>query len=64
MQDGKKLLSLVICLLLMATLIGCATKLVLHPILGTDIYSGTQPGDVCFTSYYINEVMQAKIEGR
>lgn len=46
----------------MLWLIGCAHKIVLHPISGTDIYDGKEKGDVCFSAFYLNEVMKTKIE--
>lgn len=62
-KAGKKLLGLVILVGLMALSISCAAhKIVLHPITGKDIYDGKNPGDVCFSEYYLNEVMQTKIE--
>ncbi len=41
---------------------GCASKIVLHPLTDKDIYTGKNAGDVCFSQYYLNEVMKVKIE--
>lgn len=65
MKKLNPLLSLVTLVVLMVALTGCASKkLVLHPLTDKDIYKGKVDGDVCFSEYYLNNVLQAKIEGR
>lgn len=46
----------------MASSINCAPKVILHPITGKDIYDGKDKGDICFSAYYLDQVMQTKIE--
>ena len=41
---------------------GCARNVVIHPITGTDIYDGKNPGDKCFSEAYIKEIMRVRIE--
>lgn len=62
MHKLKKLLPVVISLALPLFSINCASKVVLHPITGTDVYDGKNKGDLCFSPYYISNVMQIKIE--
>lgn len=62
MLDGKKLLKVAILVALMGQLTACAPKIVLHPLTGKDIYDGKDKGDVCFSAYYLDQVMQTKIE--
>lgn len=50
------------CLSLMCLSTSCANKLILHPLKETDIYAGKNTGDVCFSQYYIENVLKAKIE--
>lgn len=45
-------------------LISCANRLILHPITGEDIYDGKNAGDKCFSAFYLQEVINAKIEAR
>lgn len=42
-------------------LTGCAS-VTLHPLTGTDIYAGKGAGDVCFSPYYLKEVLKVKID--
>lgn len=51
-------LSLLLCLI---SLNGCA-RTVIHPISGDDIYDGKKPGDKCFSSYYLSNIMGVLIE--
>lgn len=44
------------------SLINCAPRITLHPLTGKDIYAGTVKGDWCFSAYYLDQVMQTKIE--
>lgn len=58
-----KIYFLAISLVLPLGLIGCApSKIILHPLTGADIYDGTKKGDICFSEYYLNNVMKVKIE--
>lgn len=57
-----KLLLVMTCLSLMCLSTSCANKLILHPLKETDIYAGKNTGDVCFSQYYIENVLKAKIE--
>lgn len=50
---------LVVSILLLTS---CTNKLILHPLSGTDVYNGTNKGDLCFSSYYLDNVMQIKID--
>lgn len=44
--------------LISLTLVGCAPKnIVLHPLTGTDFYDGKNPGDVCFSKFYWDDVI-------
>jgi len=45
----------------LSVLIGCSTKVHLHPIQDTDFYI-TDSGDICMSEYYFKEVLKAKIE--
>lgn len=47
---------------LIVSSMGCANKLILHPLSGEDIYSGKNQGDFCFSKRYLDDVMQVKIE--
>lgn len=49
---------------LLLLLTGCASKTVLHPLTDQDIYDGKKPGDICFSEYYLDQVMEVKIERR
>lgn len=54
---------LVISLGLPLVLIGCATsKIVLHPLSEADIYDGKNKGDICFSEYYLDKVLEAKLD--
>lgn len=45
------------------SLSACGTsKLDLYPLSEKDVYAGKNAGDVCFSSYYLDEVMQVKIK--
>ena len=62
MQKLIKRLSLAIYLGSMLFLIGCApAKIILFPLKDKDIYDGKNEGDVCFSQFYLNEVMNVKI---
>lgn len=59
----RKPLLLVILVGLTLLLSSCASnKTVIRPITDKDIYHGKNPGDVCFSAYYIEQVLQVKIE--
>lgn len=47
---------------LMLSLLGCSNKVMLYPLKDTDIYDGNKAGDLCFSEFYLNEVMQIKID--
>ena len=55
-------LSLAISLGFILLLSGCASKLILHPLQDADIYDGKNKGDICFSEFYLNNVMQIKID--
>lgn len=56
----QKLLSLVILLSCLTALTGCAKKIVLHPVDGSDI---RMDGDwVCMSQEYVQEVMKARLD--
>lgn len=61
---GIRLLSLVILVVLMLGSMGCTASkpLILHPIDGSDIYNGSHEGDVCFSQFYLDNVMKVKID--
>lgn len=58
----KKLLLAMICLSSMFLSASCANKVILHPLKDTDIYTGKNAGDVCFSAYYLETVLKAKID--
>ena len=61
MKKLKLLLNLGILALSTALLTSCAAKIMLYPILQTDIYY-TDKGDICMSEKYFSNVLQAKIE--
>ena len=63
MKKLKLLLPLAILVLLILCLQSCVSRQIkLYPLTDKDIYNGKNQGDVCFSQYYLNEVMQVKIE--
>jgi len=49
---------------LMLSLTSCTgRKLIIHPVLDTDIYIQDN-GDICFSPEYFRDVLQAKIEAK
>ncbi len=59
-----KLLKKSLLVALTLLLVSCAAKnsIVLYPITGEDFYRNDK-GDYCMTEFYLNEVLDAKIEG-
>jgi hypothetical protein len=56
----QRLTKLGVFLLLIVSLVGCASKgIVLFPVQDTDIYE-RENGDTCFSPKYLEEVLQAK----
>lgn len=55
-------LKMATCLSILLFLTSCARNIILHPLTGSDIYDGKNKGDVCFSQYYLNQVMQVKID--
>lgn len=62
LKVGIRLLQVGILLPLLLLQIGCTNNIVLHPLTDKDIYDGKNAGDKCFSSYYLDQVMQVKID--
>ena len=60
----KRLSSLVILVGLTLLSLNCASKqIVLYPIRGSDFYKNDK-GDNCMTDFYLNEILQVKIDNQ
>ena len=60
----KSHLSLVMLAVLTLLLLSCASnQIILYPIRDTDFYKNDK-GDYCMTEFYLNEVLQVKIENK
>ncbi len=53
-----------ICLSSMFLLTSCVSNKPLYPISDVDIYKGKNSGDVCFSEFYLKNVLQVKIGER
>jgi len=57
-------LKVLVFLALTLCLTSCGSNTILYPLQGTDIYNGTNKGDICFSEFYLKEVAQIKIGKR
>jgi hypothetical protein len=53
--------ALLVLMLLLVVLTGCAKSIKLYPIQGTDFYVKDN-GDICMSETYFNDVLQAELE--